>query len=61
MKTVLDKIIGQQQMAYIQGRRIAECTHITYDIFNHAKVNNFSGMMLMIDLKKLWTMWIFGS
>ena len=39
-------------MAYIPGRYIAECTHITYDLFNHAKVNNLPGMMLMIDFEK---------
>ena len=52
MKPVLDKIIGPQQMAYIPGRYIAECTRNTYDLFNYAKVNNLPGMMLMIDFKK---------
>ena len=52
MKPVLDKIIGQQQMAYIPGRYIAECTRNTYDLFNYAKVNNLPGMMLMIDFEK---------
>ena len=40
MKPVLDKIIGPQQMAYIPGRYIAECSRNTYDLFNYAKVNN---------------------
>ena len=52
MKPVLDKIIGQQQMAYIPGRYIAECTRNTHDIFNHAKVNNLPRMMLMIYFEK---------
>ena len=49
MKPVFDKIIGQQQMAYIPGRYIAECTRNTYDLFNYAKVHNLPGMMLMVD------------
>ena len=52
MKPVLDKIVGQQQMAYIPGRYIAECTRNTYDLFNYAKVNNLPGIMLMIDFEK---------
>ena len=52
MKPVLDKIIGQQQKAYIPGRYIAECTRNTYDLFNYAKVNNLPGIMLMIDFEK---------
>merc|ERR1712212_156810 len=40
MKPVLDKIVGQQQMAYIPGRYIAESTRNTYDLFNYTKVNN---------------------
>ena len=39
-------------MTYIPRRHIAECTHNTYDILNHAKVNNLPGMMLMIDFEK---------
>ena len=31
---------------------LPECTRNTYDIFNHAKVNNLPGMMLMIDFEK---------
>ena len=34
LKPILDKIIGNEQMAYIPGRYIAECTRNTYDIFN---------------------------
>ena len=52
MKPVLDKIVGPQQIAYIPGRYIAECTRNTYDLFNYAKVNNLPGMMLMIDFEK---------
>merc|ERR1712239_60604 len=51
MKSLLNKIIGQQQMAYIPGRYITECRHNTYDLFNNAKVNNLPGMMLMIDFE----------
>ena len=47
MKPVLDKIIGPQQMAYIPGKYIAECTRNTYDIFNYAKVNNLPGVTLV--------------
>ena len=39
-------------MAYIPGRYIAICTRNTYDILNHAKVNNLPDMMLMNDFKK---------
>ena len=52
LKPVLDKIVGHEQMAYILGRYISECTRNTYDIFSHAKENNLPGMMIMIDFEK---------
>ena len=52
LKPVLDKTIGNKQMAYIPGRYISECTRNTYDIFTHAKENNLPGLMIMIDFEK---------
>ena len=52
LKPVLDKIIGNKQMAYIPGQYIAECTLNTYDIFSHAKENNLPRMMIFIDFEK---------
>ena len=52
LKPILEKIIGHEQTAYILGRYIAECTRNTYDIFDHARENNLTGMMIMIDFEK---------
>ena len=38
LKPILDKIIGNEQMAYILGGYIAECTR------NYTKANNLPGM-----------------
>ena len=52
LKPVLDKNIGNEQMAYIPERYILECTRNTYNIFTHAKENNLPGVMIMIDFQK---------
>ena len=44
LKPVLEKIIGNEQMAYIPGRYISECTRNTYDIFTYAEENNLPWM-----------------
>ena len=40
LKPALDHIVGTWQKAYLPGRYIGEVTRTTYDIFQHAKVNN---------------------
>ena len=52
LKPVLDKIVGDEQKAYVQGRFISECTCNTSVLFTHAKENNLTGMMMLIDFEK---------
>ena len=44
--------MGHEQKVHIPGRFISECTRTAYDIFAHAKENNFPGMMLLVNFKK---------
>ena len=48
----LDRILENEQKAYVPGRFISECTRNTYDIFTQAKENNLPGIILLIDFEK---------
>ena len=52
LKAMLDRILGNEQKAYVPGRFISECTRNTYDIFTHVKENNLPGIILLIDFEK---------
>ena len=52
LKPILDKILGDEQKAYVPGRFISECTHNTYGMFTHAKENDLPGMIMLVDFEK---------
>ena len=52
LKTVLKRIVGHKQKAYIPSRFIVEVTRTTYDLFQYAKQNNLPGMIRLIDFQK---------
>ena len=52
MKTVLNRILGPHQKAYIPGRFISEATKNTYDIFEHATRTKNPGLAVLIDFEK---------
>ena len=54
LKPVLDNLLGHEQKAHIPGGVISECTRTAYNIFDHAKENNLLGMMLLVDLEKVF-------
>ena len=54
LKPALEHIEGSWQKAYIPGRYIGEVTWTTYDILQHAKVNNLPGIILLIDFLKVF-------
>ena len=52
LKATLDRILGNEQKAYVPGHFISECTRNNYDIFSHTKENNLPGIILLIDVEK---------
>ena len=52
LKPVLNNLLGCEQKAYIPGRFISECTRNTYDIFQHEKIINLPGFILLTDFEK---------
>lgn len=51
-KTVLDKIIDQDQTGFLPGRYLGENTRLIYDIMQYKEENDIPGMLLMIDFEK---------
>ena len=52
MKTVLDKLINQDQKGFIAGRFIGENVRLIYDVLFETKNQNIPGMILSIDFEK---------
>ena len=52
LKATLNRILGNEQKAYVPGRFISKCTRNTYEIFTHAKEYNLPGIILFIDFEK---------
>ena len=52
IKTVLDKIVCEEQKGFISGRFIGKNIRIIYDILFEAKNQNFPGLILSTDFKK---------
>ena len=52
IKNILDRIVGETQKGFIQGRDISECTRIIYDILHAAGKKNIPGLLLMLDFEK---------
>ena len=54
IKPVLDTLINPDQKGFIAGRYIGEVVRTTYDIFEYAKENNVSGLLLLVDFEKAY-------
>ena len=52
LKPILDNLLESEQKAYIPWIFISKCTRNTYDIFQHAKINNLPGFILLVDFEK---------
>lgn len=52
LKTVLSKLISNDQTGFISGRYIGENTRLIYDIMNYMEENNIPGLLLIIDFEK---------
>ena len=52
IKTVLPKLISNDQTGFISGRYIGENTRLTYDIMHYAEDHNIPGLLLLIDFEK---------
>ena len=54
IKPSLDKIINNDQKAFLPGRYIGEVVRTTYDIIQYAKENNRTGILMLIDFEKAY-------
>ncbi len=52
LKTVLDKLIHENQKGFLKGRYIGENTRLLYDVIQSAKEYNVPGLLLIIDFEK---------
>lgn len=52
LKTVLSKLISNDQTGFISGRYIGENTRLIYDIMNYTEETNIPGLLLIIDFEK---------
>ena len=56
LKTVLDKLINQDQKGFIAGRFIGENVRLIYDVLFETKNQDIPGMILSIDFEKAFDM-----
>lgn len=52
LKSVLSKLISNDQTGFISGRYIGENTRLIYDIMNFTEEINIPGLLLIIDFEK---------
>lgn len=52
IKTVLNKLINEDQSDFISGRYIGENTRIIYDLMQLADEQNIPGLLLLVDFEK---------
>ena len=52
LKTILDKLINQDQKGFIAGRFIGENVRLIYDVLFETKHQDIPGMILSIDFEK---------
>lgn len=52
IKTVLNKLIGQEQTGFISGHYIGENTRIIYDLMQLVDEQNKPGLLLLVDFEK---------
>ncbi len=52
LKKVMNKLIGETQKGFIEGRDISECSRLIYDILHATKKKNIVGILLLLDFEK---------
>ena len=52
IKTVLNKLIHEDQKGFISGRYIGENTRLMYDLIHETKKKNIAGIILLTDFEK---------
>ena len=52
IKTVLNKIISNDQTGFIPGRYIGENSRLIYDLMNYTDTHHIPGVLVMIDFEK---------
>ena len=52
IKSILPKIIGEEQKGFLAGRYIGENIRMLYDILSYTDTHNLPGMVMLIDFEK---------
>ena len=52
MRKVLSRVISTEQKGFLEGRSIADCTRLMFDLINSCQVNNIDGLILLVDFEK---------
>ena len=52
LKSVISKIIDNDQTGFLEGRYIGENTRLVYDIMQYTEERNIPGMLFLIDFEK---------
>ena len=52
IKSILPKIIGEEQKGFLTGRYIGENIRMLYDVLSYTEKNNLPGMVMLIDFEK---------
>ena len=52
LKTVLPKLIGDDQKGFLKGRYIGENIRLLYNTLLYAKQHQIPGLLLMVDFEK---------
>ena len=58
LKTVLIKLISDTQSGFISGRFIGENTRLVYDIMHYLEKNKLPGLLMLVDSKRLLTLFL---
>ena len=52
LKSVLNKLISNNQTGFLKGRNISDCTRLVYDVMHYTENKNIPGLLLLVDFEK---------
>ena len=52
LRPVLSRIISTEQKGFPEGRTIADCSRLMFDVIHSCQANNIDGLILLIDFQK---------
>ena len=52
LRKVLSRIISKEQKGFLEGRSIADCSRLMFDIIHSCECINIDGLILLVDFEK---------